>query len=248
VVWRKLGDIEPNSDIKGNNSKHDYENIPRRQSDDKPPMPPPHRHPPQPPKSVPYTHPKNQQVRSPPSYFDSQARGHALATHSSAASKPSGGDYQKKSTTQHSPVYNSAGGSSDFSSPLPGTSHTVHAHAIPSPQQYRSPPPPPPHVYEKPQHIPPLINYQHNYYRETPYVNHQMYSAGIQSPNQAYSSERHSHETLHRGPPFQEQHEQKDPRFPRESRHHLRNEVPMQMQGDGRLSCEGREPWDSNAR
>ena len=36
--------------------------------------------------------------------------------------------------------------------PEPGTSHTVHAHAVPSPKQYRSPPPPPPptQLHERP--------------------------------------------------------------------------------------------------
>ncbi|OWF49996.1 zinc finger CCCH domain-containing protein 13-like [Mizuhopecten yessoensis] len=182
VVWRKLGDVGPDrasDQDTPQTQQHVYENLPPRQASNPPPLPPSHRQPPKPPSSLPVSQPKPPLVRSPPSAHSSTPPppSHIQALPSPNFTPPQSAppytsvtfDRAVSSSPKQFPTYHSPQDGLN-TVPYPGTTHTVHAQAVPRPQQYQPPPPPPPptQLHERP--LPPYQHYTERSHQPSPHM------------------------------------------------------------------------------
>lgn len=163
VVWRKLGDANPE---KG--SANLYENIPARQSTKPSSQPSSSQQ-----RSVSQPILSRQQVQSPPMPHQS---GRYYNSQQSTQQQQNNLSYSHNhptasSSTGHLGPYHEEPMSSDIS---PGITHTVHSQNLPPHHQYRSPPPPPVnHNSNRPP--PPPANYHYQERPPPPPVSHQNY-------------------------------------------------------------------------
>ncbi|XP_060071691.1 zinc finger CCCH domain-containing protein 13-like [Ylistrum balloti] len=185
VVWRKLGDVGSDraSDQDTNQTQqHVYENLPPRQTTNPPPLPPSHRQPPKPPSSLPMSQSKPPpHVRSPPSTHASTPPPPShiqvlpspdfTPPQSAPPYIPAGFDRAVSSSPKQFPTYHSPQDGFD-TVPYPGTTHTVHAQAVPRPQQYQPPPPPPPPTKLHDRPLPPYQHHLERSHQPSPHMFH----------------------------------------------------------------------------
>ncbi|XP_069118212.1 zinc finger CCCH domain-containing protein 13-like [Argopecten irradians] len=183
VVWRKLGDVgpdRPSDQDTPSTHMHVYENLPTRQTVNAPPLPPSHRQPPKAPSSLPVSQSKppppirspvsaHSSTPPPPSHIQVLPSPNFTPPQSAPPFIPTGFDRAVSSSPKQFPTYHSPQEGFD-TIPYPGTTHTVHAQAVPRPQQYQPPPPPPPPTQLHDRPLPPYQHYNERSHQQSPHM------------------------------------------------------------------------------